>query len=123
MLDIDRQELQIKFQLEDWDYVFDKVYKISDFLISSKFKIKDKEVVNDIKQECAINFYKKILDNKVRPDKNLFSFIWQNSTFRILEILRKERKRNEIARFVSYENMEYELSREEALVWKLEMVL
>jgi hypothetical protein len=116
LLDIDRQELQIKFQLEDWDYVFDKVYKISDFLISSKFKIKDKEVVNDIKQECAINFYKKILDNKVRPDKNLFSFIWQNSTFRILEILRKERKRNEIARFVSYENMEYELSREEALV-------
>ena len=29
MLDIDKDELKIKFQQEDWNYVFDKVYRIS----------------------------------------------------------------------------------------------
>ena len=56
-------------------------------------------------QECCLNLYKKVLEGKIDVNKNVFSFVWANSDFRIREILRKERKRNTIANFVSYDNI------------------
>jgi DNA-directed RNA polymerase specialized sigma24 family protein len=105
MLNIDKKELTQKFKEKDWKYVFDAAYKITDFILIQSFKINNSEVRQDIAQECCENFYKKILQNKVQEDNNIFSFIWQNSKFRILEILRKERKRKDIVNFVSYDNL------------------
>jgi len=112
MLDIDKDELKIKFQQEDWNYVFDKVYRISEFIILRNFKIYNKDIVDDMKQECAENFLKKIENNKVDPEQNVFSFIWKNSTFRILEILRKESKRRKIAYFLPFDYVDYEIYRD-----------
>ena len=109
MLDIKKEELKEKFAQKDWEYVFSEAYKISGFLISNKYKIFDQDIVDDMKQECALNFLKKIEQGKIDPDGNLFSFIWKNSNFRILEILRKERNRNNIARFFSYDLLDYEV--------------
>lgn len=99
MLNVDKDLLKRKFKASDWGYVFKQAEDISDFLVSQKFRIFDIDIKNDMVQECLLNFWKKIIGNKCDPDKNVFAFIWKNSTFRILEILRKERKRKSIASF------------------------
>ena len=109
MLDIDKEELRKKFLEEDWNYIFDKAYQISDFLIYHKFKIYDPDIASDIRQECVENLLKKIVKNKIDGNNNVFSFIWKNSTYRILEILRKERNRKKIATFMSFDLMDYEI--------------
>lgn len=105
-MDVDKNKLSKKFKEKDWDYVFKEAEEISKFLLVNKFNIYDEEVKNDMSQECLENFYKKILDDKVDPNKNLFAFIWANSRFRILEMLRKENNRKRIANFISYQELE-----------------
>lgn len=117
-LDIDKEELKKRFIAEDWDYVFEKAYQISGFLISYKFKILDKDVSDDMKQECVENLLKKISEGKVKPESNVFSFIWKNSIYRILEILRKDRNREKIARFIPYEVIDYEIYKHEEITEK-----
>ena len=48
MLNVNKEELKNKFIEEDWDYVFDKAEKISDFIISRRFKIYDLHIKEDI---------------------------------------------------------------------------
>lgn len=105
MLGVNKEELVQKFKEQDWDYVFKIAYRISEYLIIQQYKINDYDVVADMAQECCLNLYKKVLDNKIDENKNIFSFIWANSNFRILEILRKERKRKNIALMISYDNI------------------
>lgn len=109
MLDVDKEELTIRFKKSDWNYVFEQASKISDFIISQEFKIFDPEIKNDLRQECVENLWKKILAGKCDPNQNIFSFFWKNSQYRILEILRKEKNRKRIAVFVSYELRDYEI--------------
>lgn len=104
-MDIDKEELSKKFLEENWNYVFKQVYTITEFILISKFSIYDSEVRSDMIQECQENFFKKIIANKVDPNKNVFAFIWTNSRLRILEILRKQRNRNRIASFISYQDL------------------
>ena len=104
-MNIDKEKLSNKFKLQDWDYVFKQAKIITDFLLIQSFKIYDTERREDMSQECLENFQKKILQNKVDPDKNLFAFIWKNSRFRVLEILRKENNRNRIANFIPYDTI------------------
>jgi DNA-directed RNA polymerase specialized sigma24 family protein len=119
-LDIDRVELSKRFKEKDWNYVFSEAYRISGFLLSNKYKIFDSEEADDMKQECVLNLLKKIEDEKVDPDRNLFSFIWQNSNYRILEILRKERNRKNIASFVSFDLADFELNKKDEVVYRYE---
>lgn len=107
VLNVDKEELKERFKQKDWDYVFNQAYSISDYIISKKFKIIDPDIKDDIKQECVENLYKKIQQNKVDADRNVFSFIWQNSNFRILEILRKNGHRKKIAQFMSFDNADF----------------
>lgn len=100
-MNIDKEKLSRKFKNKDWNYVFKDALKITEFLLITKFKIYDLEIRNDYNQECAENLLKKIKQGKCDPDKNLFAFIWKNSTYRILEILRKNRNRKRIVKFVS----------------------
>ena len=107
-MNVNKDILNSKFKEGDLDYVFREVLNISDFILSNNFKIYNHEIKDDIKQECAENFLKKIQQGKVKPEKNaLFAFIWRNSKFRILEILRKERNRDKIAKFISYDSTDY----------------
>lgn len=107
MLNIDKEELKKKYKERNWNYVLKKASEISDFIISNKFKIFDFHEKEDIRQECVMNFWNKIVENKCDPDRNVFSFIWQNSTFKVLEILRKKNKRNSIAMFMPIESEDY----------------
>ena len=118
MLDIDKEELKARFVREDWEYVFDKVYKISEFILMKNYSVYNPEILADMKQECAENFFKKIDQGKVDGTKNIFSFIWKNSTFRILEILRKEGNRKKIAYFMPFDLVDFEVYKDESVTNK-----
>lgn len=105
-MNIDKEKLSEKFKQQDWDYVFRQAKIITDFLLIQSFKIYDIERREDMSQECLENLQKKILQKKVDSDKNLFAFIWKNSYFRVLEILRKENNRHRIAKFIPYDTLE-----------------
>ena len=108
MLDINKETLNRKYNEGDMEYFFDKAEKITDFLLTRTYKIYDTDKRADMVQECLENLWKKIQQGKVDGSKNLMSFIWQNSKWRILEILRKENNRNRIAPFISYDCEEME---------------
>lgn len=105
-MDINKKKLSLKYREGDLEYVFKEAQVISDFLLVSKYGIYDYDIRSDIVQECLENLYKKVVADKVDPDKNLFAFIWANSRYRILEILRKENNRKKIATFTPYEELE-----------------
>jgi len=104
MLNIDKDKLNYYYNVGNYNSFFKEAEKITDFLLTRNYKILDKEKKEDITQECMLNLWKKIKQGKVDGSKNLMSFVWQNSSYRILEIFRKENNRNKIARMVSYED-------------------
>lgn len=114
MLKVDKVELEKRFRTGDWNYVFEQAIKISDYVVSQSFSIYDQVLKEDMIQECMENLWKKIMAGKCDPNQNIFSFIWQNSEFRILEMLRKEKNRKGIATFVSYDSKDYEIYSEES---------
>lgn len=103
MLNIDKEKLKTDFKTKDYNSFFKQAYDITDYVCSRNYNIRDPEVRMDYVQDCLANLQLKINQGKVQEDNNLFSFIIQNSSFRILEILRKERKRNNKVKFVSYD--------------------
>ena len=104
-MDIDREKLSKKFKEKDYNYFFEQAKIITNFLLIQNFKIYNKEIREDISQECLENLWKKVLKGKINPDQNLFAFIWKNSQFRTLEIFRKEKNRNRIAKFSNYDDL------------------
>lgn len=105
-MDIDKEKLNEYFLEGDMESFFREADKISSFLIVNNFKIYDRERIEDMKQECLENLWKKIQQGKVDGTKNLFAFIWRNSSFRILEILRKENNRRKKVQFFEYDEVE-----------------
>lgn len=110
-MEIDKDLLTKKYVEGDMNYFFEKALEISSFVIVDQFKIYNQDIIQDMKQECMENLWKKVITGKVNPDKNLFAFVWKNSYYRILEILRKDSNRNRIASMSCYdelsENSEY----------------
>jgi DNA-directed RNA polymerase specialized sigma24 family protein len=106
MLDVDKEKLNKSFNEGDMTYFFSEAHRITDFVLSRNYKVFDEEKREDMTQECLMNLWKKIQQGKVDGSKNLMSFIWQNSTYRILEIFRKENNRNRIAKFISLDAQE-----------------
>jgi len=105
-MDIDKDKLIELYAEGDMNTFFKEAERISSFLIMHQFKIYDRDRVEDMTQECLENLWKKIVQGKVDGSKNLFAFIWRNSSFRILEILRKENNRNKKAQFYEYDEVE-----------------
>ena len=111
---IDKQELNEKFLIDnDWEYVFSKAYEISKFVIGRHFKILDEDSKEELAQRCVIDLWEKILSKKhEKYKKNIFSFIYNNSNFKVKDILKSVNSRNKIAQFVTLEdNMDFEDTR------------
>ena len=105
MPDIKPEVLSEKFKSGDENFFYSKAAEITNFLLIKTFSVYDENDRQDMVQECMLNLFKKVKQGKVDPSKNLFSFIWTNSRFRILEIIRKESNRRRIAPMVSYDNI------------------
>ena len=103
-MDIDKSLLQKSFKEGNYEYFFSQAKKITDFVLIRSFGVYDEEIRNDMSQECLENLWKKIQAKKVDPSKDLMSFIWANSSFRIREIRRKENRRNSIAPMMAYDD-------------------
>jgi hypothetical protein len=108
-MNIEKTKLKKAFKENDWNFVFDKAYEITDYLLTTEFKILDQEKREVIRQECIENLWKKIVNGKCDPERNLFSFFWINTRFRILEILRKEKGRKRIATFLPFDTCDKEV--------------
>ena len=82
-------------------------YVLSEKKVKEKYDIIDANTIKAKPSRIKAKEYdeKKIEQGKVDGSKNLMSFVWQNSTYRILEMFRKENNRNRIARFISYEEV------------------
>lgn len=106
MLEIDKEKLNLKYNSGDMEYFFIEANKITDYVLSRNFNVRDEDKRADMVQECLLNLWKKVKQGKVKGHMNLMSFIWQNSTFRALEIFRKENNRNRIAQFTSFDSLE-----------------
>lgn len=108
-LDIDKEEFNNKFIEEDWNYVFKKTKEIVNFILETKYKMVMQDKKEDIIQECLESLWKKIVDKKITNSKNLFSYAWKSSNYRIMEILRKKRTRNDKLKYIDIldENIEY----------------
>jgi len=105
-MDIDKDKLKEEFLKKNYDYFFKEARVITNFLLIQSFKIYNQDIREDMIQECLENLWKKVVNNKVKSEYNLFAFIWKNSQFRILEIFRKEKNRNRIAPFTSYDELD-----------------
>lgn len=121
MLNIDKKELNNKYNSGDMSYFFKDAEKITSYLIVNKFFVKDQDEQQDMIQECLLNLWKKVEQGKVDGSKNLMSFIWQNSKFRVLEILRKQRNRDRIAKFISLDAQDYDQLELESVIKKMEV--
>lgn len=106
MLKIDKERLKLDFKAKNYNSFFKQAYDITDYVCSRTYNIRDPDTRQDYVQDCLANLQLKINQGKVQEDNNLFSFIIQNSNFRILEILRKERHRNNKVKFISYDMLD-----------------
>lgn len=106
-MEIDKIKLQEYYKQGDFENFFKEAKVITDFILIRTFKVFDHDRREEMSQECLENLWKKVIQNKIDPDKNLMSFIWTNSKNRVLEIFRKQRRRDSIAKFVSYEYSDF----------------
>jgi DNA-directed RNA polymerase specialized sigma24 family protein len=107
-MDVNKELLKESFLKKDFNTFFKEARTIADFVAVRKFGIFNDEERHDINQECLENLWIKITANKVDSTKDLFAFIWKNSEFKIMEIKRKENRREKIAPMYSYDEEDAE---------------
>lgn len=102
---VEKEELKKRFLNKDWDFVLDVCSRISSYILETTYKDNnlDIETRQDIVQECTMNFWIKIQQEKVDPENSIFNLIYKNSNFRILDFLRKDRNRKKKVTFCSYD--------------------
>ena len=105
---INKKELTEKFLVEkDFDYVIKKAQEITKFLLTKNYKIIDQDLLNDLTQTCLTDLWEKILKGKhEKYTKNIFSFIWQNSNYKIKDVMKGVTRRNGIVKFISTDEFE-----------------
>ena len=115
---VEKEELKKRFIKQDWNYVLDVCLKVSKYILETTYKDNnlDFETRQDIAQDCTLDFWRKIQQNKVDPENNIFSLIYKNSNFRILDYLRTQRNRKAKATFVSYDDYLEKVLGEEEIV-------
>lgn len=97
-MDIDKIKLKQNFVNKNYDEVFKDAREIAQYIIVRNYNIEDADSREDLCQDCLVSLWDKVIKNKINVDKgDLFSFIWRNSNFKILEVLRKKNRRKRIA--------------------------
>ncbi len=102
---VEKEELKKRFINKDWNFVLDVCARVSNYILETTYKDNkiDLETRQDIVQDCTLDFWRKIQEDKVDPENNIFSLMYKNSNFRVLDFLRKDRNRKKKATFVSYD--------------------
>lgn len=112
-MEINKIELKNEFIRKDYDSFFKHAFEIANFLIVRKYVI-PKEEREDIVQDCMESLWNKLVEGKIDPERgDLMSFIWRNSSFKILDYLKKKKRREGIAYMISYDEILSDISFDE----------
>lgn len=89
----------------DYDSFFKDAAEVTGYLLNRKYVFEPEEK-EDLLQDCLTSLWEKHLSNKIDTEKgDLMAFVWKNSTYKILDYLKKKKRREGIAYFVSYEEI------------------
>jgi hypothetical protein len=108
-LAIDKKTLHSYYVDGDMNKFFKDSEKIVNYLLHQKYKFVDQEELEDVRQVCLMNLYQKHLEGKIKKfdkegnEANLYSFVWTNSNFRILDHLKKKSNRAKKITWISYD--------------------
>lgn len=116
---VEKEELKRRFLCKDWNFVLDVCTRVSLHILETTYKDNNIDIDTrlDIAQDCTLDLWRKIQQDKIDPENNIFSLIYKNSNFRILDFLRKERNRKAKVTFCSYDEfMENVIGTEEGII-------
>lgn len=107
-MNIDKKLLINEYKNGDYNSFFKSAAEITGFIISKKYYTiaANEDEYRDLIQDCMVSLWEKHISNKINIEKgDLMSFIWKNSTFKIMDYLKKKKRRERIAAFVSYDEV------------------
>ena len=106
-MEIDKARMKDEYLSGDYDSFFKDAAEVTGYLLNKKYYTSiEPEERNDVLQDCMVSLWEKHLDNKINTDKgDLMAFVWKNSTYKILDYLKKKNRREKIAYFFSYEEV------------------
>ena len=104
-MEIDKARMRDEYISGDYDSFFKDAAEVTGYLLNKKYVFAPEEK-EDLLQDCLASLWEKHLSNKINIDKgDLMAFVWKNSTYKILDYLKKKKRRENIAYFVSYEEV------------------
>lgn len=104
-MEIDKAKMRNEYLSGDYDSFFRDAAEVTGYLLNKKYVLAPEEK-EDLLQDCLTSLWEKHLSNKINTDKgDLMSFVWKNSTYKILDYLKKKNRREKIAYFLSYEEI------------------
>ena len=106
-MEIDKARMKDEYLSKDYDSFFKDAAEVTGYLLNKKYyNVIEPEERNDVLQDCMVSLWEKHLDNKINTGKgDLMAFVWKNSTYKILDYLKKKNRRDKIAYFFSYEEV------------------
>ena len=89
----------------NYDSFFKDAAEVTGYLLNKKYVFEPEEKA-DLLQDCMVSLWEKHLDHKIDTEKgDIMAFVWKNSTYKILDYLKKKKRRENIAYFFSYEEI------------------
>lgn len=106
-MQIDKARMKDEYLSGDYDSFFKDAAEVTGYLLNKKYYTTiTPDERNDVMQDCLTSLWEKHLSNKIDASKgDLMAFVWRNSTYKILDYLKKKRRREKIAYFFSYEEI------------------
>ena len=104
-MEIDKARMKSEYISGDYDSFFKDAAEVTGYLLNKKYVLEPEEKA-DLLQDCMVSLWEKHLSNKINVDKgDLMAFVWKKSTYKILDYLKKKKRRENIAYFLSYEEV------------------
>lgn len=104
-MEINKARMRDEYISGDYDSFFKDAAEVTGYLLNRKYVFEPEEK-EDLLQDCLTSLWEKHLSNKIDTEKgDLMAFVWKNSTYKILDYLKKKKRREGIAYFVSYEEI------------------
>jgi DNA-directed RNA polymerase specialized sigma24 family protein len=107
-MNINKEEFNKKFIEKGWIGVAEEIKALATYIAGRTFELKGEELEDAVQEAWIYSYKKKDKCNKAaaKGTFNPWSFFWTNSYFQIADILRKQKRRKDIAHIVSFDAME-----------------
>ena len=104
-MEINKARMKDEYISGNYDSFFKDAAEVTGYLLNKKYVFGPEEK-EDLLQDCLTSLWEKHLEHKIDVEKgDLMAFVWKNSTYKILDYLKKKKRRENIAYFFSYEEI------------------